>query len=352
MIRIYGETRGTGSFVEVTRGLCEAAKATGVFAGLFPVDEADFYDERPGATAAVGLVCGAPGVGVSNAMALGLHKELWLMLAPNSDRVPEGLAEWIPRSVHGLVAPSSWAAEVLHVQFPSLLVEVCPHGVSGFSPNPSSRVEALTTFRMGGALRILHFTSTNMQRKGTRELVEGFEMAQKEGLRATLTLIVPDRSLAYYEQMVGGGEIEVLPHLKTTRQRLAEFMGAAHLIAQPSRAEGFGIVPLEARALGVPVLATACTGHTEHFPFTNEQAAPWGCVVVPHGAVGAIDDCSGAFAPTVSPEAIAESLKIAERDYAELARAALERAPEVAEAWSWEKKSGPALVRLAEGKTG
>jgi glycosyltransferase involved in cell wall biosynthesis len=36
-------------------------------------------------------------------------------------------------------------------------------------------------------------------------------------------------------------------------------------IIQPSRAEGFGIVPLEARCLGVPCIITNTSGHTEHF---------------------------------------------------------------------------------------
>ena len=45
---------------------------------------------------------------------------------------------------------------------------------------------------------------------------------------------------------------------------MASYLGGFDLVCQPSRAEGFGLVPLEARACGVPVAATLCTGHADH----------------------------------------------------------------------------------------
>jgi glycosyltransferase involved in cell wall biosynthesis len=105
---------------------------------------------------------------------------------------------------------------------------------------------------------------------------------------------------------------------------------SCHLVCQPSRGEGFGMCPLEARACGVPVVATATTGHSDHM-----SPQPAGCVVVATGDDSPINDGPGALAPSLSVEAVEAALEEAYKSWRELHRAALEAAPAVAEEWSW-----------------
>ena len=103
------------------------------------------------------------------------------------------------------------------------------------------------------------------------------------------------------------------------------------LVCQPSRAEGFGLVPLEARCCGVPVCITACTGHAEHI----DSDMP-GVVIVPHGPTELIDDGPGALAPTVDELDIACALDICYNRRVELKAQALAAAAALRQRWSWE----------------
>jgi len=103
-----------------------------------------------------------------------------------------------------------------------------------------------------------------------------------------------------------------------------------HVVCQPSRGEAFGCVPVEARACGVPIVATNCTGHGAHV----DVNAP-GVIVVPSGDFGPIDDGPGALAPTVSPDAIGDALRRAYAQWPSLMQAAQKAADDVREKWSW-----------------
>ena len=119
-----------------------------------------------------------------------------------------------------------------------------------------------------------------------------------------------------------------------------------HVVVQPSRAEGFGLVPLEALASGVPVVATSCTGHAEYVDAVRSATrddlprysavSPPGVVAVPTGELGPIDDGPGALAPSVDADAIAEALRLAYSDKDRLRREAAENARAIYLNWSWE----------------
>ena len=105
-----------------------------------------------------------------------------------------------------------------------------------------------------------------------------------------------------------------------------------NLLCQPSRSEGFGLCPLEARASGVPVCATLCTGHGCHM----ENGDP-GVVVVHHGPPGAIDDATPAdsVAPVSDPAEGAAALVECYQRWPALASQAEVAAPKVSARWSW-----------------
>jgi glycosyltransferase involved in cell wall biosynthesis len=129
------------------------------------------------------------------------------------------------------------------------------------------------------------------------------------------------------------GSVSVFAQLNLPVAELTAMLRFAHLVCQPSRGEGFGLVPLEARACGVPVVATACTGHTEHM-----QTGTPGVTVVAHGPLGPIDDYPGALAPTVSSDDVCEALDRAYARWPELASEAQASADAVRSEWSWQKK--------------
>lgn len=342
MIRIYGHTMGQGSFNQVTKGFVEAAKALDLFAGLVPVD-AEFDDHPPGGTAKVAINCGAPSA-VYLPTQIGDHAQRWLMLAPNSDTLPSAMVKWLPPYLTGLLSPSKWGAEVLR-KFFSLPVKVCPHGVGReFAPRPTRKASNFYC--------VLHMTSTNAQRKGTRELLDAWKgfvervpsarlmiVAPREGM-AEQRFWVSSRGLSDTVAVIGAGDLG-------KGKELAERMAAYDLVCQPSRAEGFGLLPLEARSLGVPIAATNCTGHTEHMPPFHDMAH--GCVTIRTEGEAPIDDFPGAKAPALSSRAVYAALITAYENREQLLEAAAECAPNVYASWSWARVTGPVLKELDDG---
>ena len=61
-----------------------------------------------------------------------------------------------------------------------------------------------------------------------------------------------------------GGAIEVLEDVPSSPEDFAEELRTVTAVLQPSRAEGFGLIPLQAVACGTPALLTGATGHAEY----------------------------------------------------------------------------------------
>ncbi len=359
MIRLYGHKMGEGSFTQVTRGFLLAAHERDLLAGFFPIDamSGDGGDmnpevaEAPGADAPIAVNLGAPSA-VAYAARLGSHKERWLMLAPNSDKLPAEMVKWLPNFITGLLSPSNWGAMVLRQHF-SLPVLTCPHGVAPeMAADVELRTKVLEHYRDGFA--VLHMTSTNAQRKGTRELLDAWMLCLAQGSlpkSAKLLIVAPDEGLAeqryWVDQRKLHGTVIVRGQFRMPPKDVARTMQCCHVVCQPSRAEGFGLVPLEARAAGIPVIATDCTGHSEHFPSSPASAKEAGCVLVPSGSLHPLDDFPGSQAPHLDPHAIAEALALAYAEYPTLHINALAQAESVAREWAWTAKTGPVLANLA-----
>src|SRR5690606_21162247 len=189
-IRLYAHMQG--SFATVSLGLQEAFEDLEVLSG-FHVGEQLEFDSDPvgGCDAPVAVVVGSP-MRVLMAHVQGQHKEVWLMLAPNSEGIPPAtkaqLLEKAPSGeplVTGFLAPSTWAQRVLEREFPDHPVVLCQHGLlQEFRNTPlKAAIEVAKPFA-------LHFTSSGLSRKCTQELINIWPEVVRKGFSVSKLVIL------------------------------------------------------------------------------------------------------------------------------------------------------------------
>lgn len=338
MIRLYGHLQG--SFRTVTLGLKLAFEEFGVLSGYVIGEAQDFDTEpEPGADAPIAVVTGSP-LRVWLAHRQGAHKEVWLMLAPNSEGIPPQLRQQLVQIVDGtplvtgFLAPSTWAQEVLKREFPEHEVKLCQHGVlPTFYPVENSQHSSKT---------VLHVTSTETSRKSTKPLLRAWKTYRENGGALQLLVMCNPEYLGqvnYYAASLGLGmdEVRFLSGQNLEYDMWAAVYRGVRYVIQPSRAEGFGLVPLESLSCGTPVALTNCTGHGEYLPTP-------GVLEIAHRSLGESDDFWGSRAPVVKEEDILEALLHLEQEeeYSRLFSEAQGGAAELAAKWTW--KRGAALV--------
>jgi len=237
-------------------------------------------------------------------------------------------------AVNGFIGPSTWAVDILrkHVKQP---VELWHHGVSpAFVHDVNAHTWRASRYEQG-EFNVVHFTSTGRMRKGTDVLLQAWErLMVGKSLPDTARLYVVAPGVERMAERSNARGITYLTQSDAPDEDIAQILRSAHVVCQPSRGEGFGFVPLEARACGTPVVATACTGHSDHMP-APLGAFAFGCVIVRHGELANIDDGPGALAPSVSDIDIAMSLHVAHMNWRYLADRAMDKAGGVQKAWDW-----------------
>jgi glycosyltransferase involved in cell wall biosynthesis len=325
VIRLYGEFKQNSSQGRVSRGFAD------VFSDAAQYDLWEWGNDldesvhtQPGATAKIGIFVG--NLSSLDVAFRAMHERLYVMVAPNSNVVGP-LVEHKLASVKHLLTPSKWAGGVLKKIFPDKEVLVVPHGVDrGFRvihPRPVS----------DSSFKVLHMSSTILERKGTDKLLEGWALAKLRN--AKLFMSVPEgRKFFFQEEAARLGvsdSVLVTDRLNHSVRSMTGLYNSMDFVCQPSRGEGFGMVPVEARACGTPVIMTSCTGHSEHYE------GP-GVVLVETGEDEPVDDFPGAYAPSLSAEAVAEALLRAHKDRVEYQRAARELASNLSYYWSWENR--------------
>lgn len=337
--RLYAHRGGAGSWARVAAG-CEAGLRTlGHLAGFHDAsaDEFDGGSNPDGHEAPAGLAIGEPGVWPLPHQ-LGAHEHKLALVAPNSTWVPPYLRSLCQQGgLTSLVAPSRWAQSLFASEL-DVPVHLWQHGIDAeaFYPDRAATAEMAD----GHPFTVLHLCScgTPGERKGTLELLQAWanlDAAGALGEHDLLIVVAPDVVAGVplrqrVEQLRIDAKVRLCGRINGSFGTMREVYQRAHVVCQPSRCEGFGWIPLEARASGVPVVATACTGHADHI----EGVAS---VIVRHGFAAPIDDGPGALAPSVSPHEIAEALSYAKRNWEHLAVAALNEADGVRRRWSWER---------------
>lgn len=348
-VRVYGATLGHASAAQVTTGVVAGLEACGAFAGLVPVDQFDedaYYD---GALAEQAVLVGPPSN--MNLLMRGYHARRHVLIAPNSTWIPDGIVDAVAGRFH-LVSPSEWGAAVLRRYFADSQVTVWQHGVlDGFRIIARYHDDLVSDYR-SGLFRVLHLTSSERQRKGTIELLKAWNLLTALADAECLLTVVAETGRHAEDlrqkakSFCAEDNVEVRDRLDLPVNGMAKLYQSHHVVCQPSRGEGFGLVPLEARACGVPVVMTSCTGHSEHARLTDNGVA-YGVVDVPVGELQPVDDGPGAEAPSVDPVRLGDSLATSYADWQKLHREAVDLAWFVHQDWSW-----PAVTRRWLRKVG
>lgn len=335
-VRVYGPQLGNGSIARVARGLSEGLQELGLLAGQVDMDAFDSQEihEAPGRGATVGIYTGNP-THVAVTMSGG-HDMVFSILAPNSSWLPKRILNNL-RDRSAVVSPSSWGADVLAAHGCKRLPPL-RHGVArAFSPGDEASRALLRGDYEKGMFRVLHLSSSDRDRKGTRELFTAWQRLVRAKLLGENPLLIAfvDAPRGTYVEAEGDPTIRVRnDRIDASEADMGGVYRAFHLVVQPSRGEGFGMVPIEARACGIPVVATACTGHADHM-----SPEPWGCVVVPTGEDAAVDDGPGAMAPKLESSSIEGALCLAHEEWLRLFEEAGEAAEGVRNEWSWSNQT-------------
>lgn len=353
LARLYGKKLGHGSLAVVTEGFETTLRRAGLLKGVYAVDLAASYvdGECPtdGADARYGIFVG-PLACVGQMFEQGMHEHHYVMVTPNSDQLPQSLVKQLRgyQEKHRVtfMAPSAWAARVVEQFLTEEYCMVVPHGVSPeYMPLPDCADEARDLYNKSRAFRAIHFSTSDRQRKGTIELLNAwglltFHRPEKNSL---LLCVMDYPAKAALEEAIADGEV---PHWQAIKETVritdrAELPPAAmcrtlcrsHVSVQPSRGEGFGMIPLQALCSGVPIVATTATGHSEYLSVAK---CPPGAILIEPGPEAPIDDLPGSRAPSVSPERIATALERARYAWPSLHAEAQSHADLWRTDWSWE----------------
>lgn len=246
--------------------------------------------------------------------------------------IPAGWISSIQSHCSMILTPSEWCRGLLatdeRTSLGGIPIHVVPHGVSEAMMSPVSACGELAR-----SLRIGHFSSSvTNERKGTVDLLRSASRVLERKLSSNVMLQVSVHPSAFAEAVsymrdFDHGSIRVQVDMPGSHSLMGATLRGLDLVAQPSRAEGFGLIPLEAAACGVPSLMTACTGHGQ---YVDDLLG--GVVVVPDGELG---PCAGGYAPTLDPDDLDVALGRAIEDVEALRAKAMIRAEEVRKKWAW-----------------
>jgi len=376
--RLYGRGVGNGSLAVVTAGFHEALQQAGLLEGFVAIDRAGGSEEDDAPAGALAR----DGIFTGNLNLLPLmrqnarHERHWVTVTPNSTHVPPQLLDAVVRlpSPH-ILSASRWGSDVIfnalceisersssgvldhfgngYVMVRGGRVEIvlARHGVSGFSPDASAIAQATDAF-CDGKLRFVHFSTTEGQRKGTLELLKAWQFFWPHYQNAELRLVLDHHARAALEarmfeedlslllQSFGQIGVRIMPRGDLNPAAMSQFLGTHHFVVAPSRGEGFSLLPLSARACGVPCISTDSTGNG-----AGHVRGP-GVVVVPSGPLAPIDDGPDALAPTVDPEALAQVMRDSACRWEDLSKDAQVAAADVSAVWSWHEQLKPLIERL------
>jgi len=261
-----------------------------------------------------------------------------------ADRLP---SSWLPRlgCVSEIWVPSTWNAELFTAAQSHLLnakrapVHVIPLGVDAEAFSFARRVRGDPV--TGGKLRFLHFCSYGGDvRKGGDLAIRAFQAAFRDRddveliLRSTFT----SSGLDVYDPRIHN-DYGVL-----STDDLAAYYRTFDALLYPSRGEGFGLIPLEAMATGMPAIYARATGMADYGDLGLSVD------VRPIAATAGVDSASigapfGLWQEPRFEQLVARLREVDENYEAVMVRAGSD-ASTIATRWTWDRTAAAIVERL------
>jgi glycosyltransferase involved in cell wall biosynthesis len=261
------------------------------------------------------------------------------MFVGDVDKIP-GAWQAIMQELDIVLTPSSWGKQVIDQAQLGCEVLVLNHGVSPLFTTGEQEIDD-SPFVFLHTCSAIYFP----ERKGTPQTLTAFERLVEERDDVVLRLVFGGRTRPM-RKILNALEPRVKErlqvHFREGAREPAEIRRAylsCHAGLFPSRAEGMGMMPLEMRSCGVPVIQTFCTGHADHLD-SDMDPREWGITPVLYGEMS---EAWGKFgrAPTVLADDVYESMLQCIENYPALRAAALDKADAVRANWSWESTTQP-----------
>jgi len=249
-----------------------------------------------------------------------------------------------------VLAPSTWCRDVMAASDVKTPLIVLNHGISPvFKPISDS---ALRSGDPKEVFVFLHMCSAVFcpERKGTPQFFEAVDRLIDEGFSISARVVFGMQTRVV-KQMLGKLSTRVKEHTQihfspgaVPQDEVIRAYNGTHAVVFPSRAEGFGCIPLEVRACGIPVVQTLCTGHRDHLE-SSENPEHWGVAQIRHGALVPAWANYGR-APAVESVDVTSAMRQCIIQYDDLRRAALDRAEAVQTRWAWSETTKPLIELL------
>ncbi|MCM3743942.1 glycosyltransferase [Sporosarcina luteola] len=191
-------------------------------------------------------------------------------------------------------------------------VHVMSMGVNTEVFKPIPKVDARTELGLPLDKKIVLFVGNMIQAKGILDLIEAFKMVEEDHPDAVLHMIGSSKDEGFMQKLeehlsemkINASHQEPLPQME-----VAKWIAAADVFVLPSHHEGFGLVALEAMAVGTTVVGTDVGGLS--FLLGNEA----GILVEPHNPASLANGLKQALEqPSEDRKKIAEEI-VAEHTY-------------------------------------
>lgn len=267
-MQVYGSFRGQFSFGNISRAIVRALQEAKIPVTIYDIVNLNpIYEDirAPVAMdnhAPVSILIGYPSQ--SSGWFQG-HEHTVMVTVCETSRIPSDWAS-ICHWMKFTVVPSAFCADAFQDSGVKN-VKVIPHGIDSrllVVGNQEGKAGAPD----GAKLRFLHVSGAVSfpPRKGTPQLLYAWRrIAKRYPAHLYLKMSKIPQLLDALESLKLQDSVTILPeeqiHPSTARQFYRQF----DAVIQPSRGEGFGLVPLEARSCGVPAIFTNATGHAEYF---------------------------------------------------------------------------------------
>lgn len=342
-LAVYGPHTGHSSIEVVTRGVEQAAEHHGVLGGVRTLEtQADFLDSEPGGWFGTHAALNCDAYTMAPIMEQGHHRRRFQYIFPNSTWVPQSFyIVCMNSSVDCVLTCSDWAVSMLKGAAPEIFSVRIRKLRLGVDSERFRRWDV----DQDGVVRdprneryvVSHFAGSALERKGTLELLEAF--CRWDNPDAVLALVVHpmeytrvrearDEKPERFRETIG-----IWTRVNGSPEVMRTLYWCSDLVVQPSRAESYGFIPIEARCCGVPVAITTETGHREYcFEPTFYDN---GMVAIPTRVDAEVAYDPGGHAPDVHPDDIAHALDLSYENREMLKQEAEDTADEVRRQHDW-----------------